>query len=182
VVDAQGNAVALIHSLYSIFGSGIVAGGTGIVLQNRSAYFSLDPRHPNHLEARKRPMHTLIASMAFEGGKLRHVFGCMGADGQPQIHLQGYVGLIDFGRNVQEAVSAPRWLLGRTWGEESTNLKMEERFAPEIVDALRVRGHDIEVLGPFEEVMGHAGAVVRHTDGLLEGAFDPRSDGTAAAV
>ena len=113
VVDDTGNAVSLIHSLYGVFGSGVVADDTGIVLQNRSAYFSLDPEHPNRLEAGKRPGHTLIASFAFKDDKLLHVVGCMGADGQPQIHLQTYVGLIDFGLNIQQAIELPRWLSGR---------------------------------------------------------------------
>src|SRR5690349_10870811 len=112
-VDAEGNAAALIQSLYFTFGSGVVAGDTGIVLQNRSAYFSLDPQHPNRLEPGKRPLHTLIASMALSEGRLRHVLGCMGADGQPQIHLQSYVGLIDFGLDIQQALEMPRWLSGR---------------------------------------------------------------------
>jgi gamma-glutamyltranspeptidase/glutathione hydrolase len=78
-------------------------------------------------------------------------------------------------------VTAPRWLLGRTWGTESTNLKIESRFDPEVIEALRSRGHDVAVVGPFEEFMGHAGAIAHHPDGLLEGASDPRSDGVVAA-
>ena len=87
-VDAQGNAVSLIHSLYGVFGSAVVAGGTGVVLQNRGAYFTLDPAHPNRLEPGKTPLHTLIASIGFRNDRLWSVVGCMGADGQPQIHLQ----------------------------------------------------------------------------------------------
>jgi gamma-glutamyltranspeptidase/glutathione hydrolase len=112
-VDADGNAASLIQSVYGFFGAGVVAGRTGVVLQNRSAYFALDPDHPNRLEAGKKPAHTLIASLAFRDRKLWQVLGCMGADGQPQIHLQAYVGLIDFGLNAQQAVEAPRWLSGR---------------------------------------------------------------------
>src|SRR5205809_692224 len=107
-VDGEGNAAALIQSLYFTFGSGVVAGDTGDVLQNRSAYFSLDPLHPNRLEPGKRPMHTLIASLALKDGRLWQVLGCMGADGQPQIHLQSYVGLVDFGLDVQQALEMPR--------------------------------------------------------------------------
>ncbi len=91
----------------------MVAGSTGVVLQNRGAYFSLDPAHPNRLEPGKRPLHTLIASLAFKDGRLWQVVGCMGADGQPQIHLQVYTALIDFGLDIQQAVEAPRWLAGR---------------------------------------------------------------------
>ena len=83
------------------------------MLQNRSAYFTLDPRHPNRLEPRKRPLHTLIASLAFRDDKLWQVLGCMGADGQPQIHVQTYVATIDFGLDIQQAVEMPRWLSGR---------------------------------------------------------------------
>lgn len=74
----------------------------------------------------------------------------------------------------------PRWLLGRTWGESSTTLKLESRFDPATVAALAAAGHDVEMLAPFTATMGHAGAVVRHADGLIEGATDPRSDGAVA--
>src|SRR5512140_2174783 len=109
-VDAEGNAASLIHSLYGVFGSGVVAGRSGIVLQNRGAYFSLDPTHPNRLEAGKVPLHTLIASLAFRDDRLWAAVGCMGADGQPQIHLQTYVAMIDYGCGIQEALELPRWL------------------------------------------------------------------------
>ncbi len=85
-VDAQGNAASLVQSVYFHYGAGVVAGRTGVVLQNRGAYFSLDPAHPNRLEPGKRPLHTLIASLAVRDGRLWQVLGCMGADGQPQIH------------------------------------------------------------------------------------------------
>jgi gamma-glutamyltranspeptidase/glutathione hydrolase len=78
------------------------------------------------------------------------------------------------------AITAPRWLLGRTWGEDSTSLKLESRFAPELIESLRAAGHPVEMLSDFTATMGHAGAIVRHPDGLLEGANDPRSDGAAA--
>src|SRR5678815_6104821 len=83
-------AASLIHSLYGSFGAAVVAGRTGVVLQNRSAYFSLDPSSPNRLEPGKTPLHTLICSLSFENERLRGALGCMGADGQPQIHLQAY--------------------------------------------------------------------------------------------
>src|SRR5262245_45101098 len=128
-VDAEGNAASLIHSIYGNYGAGVVAGRTGVVLQNRSAYFSLDPAHPNRLEPGKRPLHTLIASLAFKGDRLWQVLGCMGADGQPQIHLQAYTAMIDFGLDVQEALEAPRWLSGRfALGEPRDLLNMEGRF------------------------------------------------------
>lgn len=181
VVDAQGNAVSLIQSLYFLFGSGVVAGNSGIMLQNRSAYFSLDPGHPNRLEAGKRPMHTLIASMAFEDGELRHVFGCMGADGQPQIHLQGYVSLVDLGRNVQEAVEAPRWLSGRfALGEPRDLLNIEGRFPDATLRELHRRGHQINRWPDWMEKAGHAhGISIDPASGMRIGGADPRSDGAA---
>ena len=85
-----------------------------------------------------------------------------------------------FGQPLQDAVNAPRWLLGRTWGEESTTLKLEPRFDSGIVAALRGAGHEVETVGAFDERMGHAGALVHHPDGVIEGAPDPRSDGGVA--
>ena len=180
-VDADGNAAALIHSLYSLFGSGVVAGDTGILLQNRAAYFSLDPAHPNRLEPGKRPMHTLIASMAFEGGRLRHVVGCMGADGQPQIHLQTYVRLVDFGWNIQQAVEGPRWLSGRfALGEPRDLLNLEGRFPKTTVSELVRRGHPIQRWPDWMEKAVHAhGISIDPSSGVRIGGADPRSDGAA---
>ena len=122
----------------------MVAEETGIVLQNRGAYFSLDPDHPNRLEPGKRPLHTLIASLAFRDGRLWQVMGCMGADGQPQIHLQVYTAMIDFGLDIQRAVEAPRWLAGRfALGDARDLLNLEGRFADATVAELARRGHAI---------------------------------------
>ncbi len=87
---------------------------------------------------------------------------------------------MQFGQGVQEAITAPRWLLGRTWGDDSSNLKIESRIGEEVIDALRAAGHDIVVVEPFSDLMGHAGALVRRPDGVIEGGSDPRSDGRAA--
>ena len=152
-----GNAVSLIQSLYFGFGSGVVAGRTGVVLQNRGAYFSLDPAHPNRLEPGKRPLHTLIASLAFKDGRLWQVVGCMGADGQPQIHLQVYTALIDFGLDIQQAVEAPRWLAGRfALGDAREVLNLEGRFAPATIAELARRGHEINRWEAWNELAGHA--------------------------
>ena len=83
--------------------------------------------------------------------------------------------------DLQHAVTAPRWLLGRAWGEERNCLSLETRVDDKVVQALRTAGHDIELVGDFSQLMGHAGALVRHDDGLIEGAADPRSDGCVAA-
>jgi gamma-glutamyltranspeptidase len=181
VVDAEGNAVSLIQSLYFGFGSGVVAGKTGVVLQNRGAYFSLDPAHPNRLEPGKRPLHTLIASLAFKAGRPWQVFGCMGADGQPQIHLQAYTALIDFGLDIQRAVEAPRWLAGRFGiGEPRDLLNLESRFPESTIAELARRGHAVNRWEAWNELAGHAhGITIDPDSGVFAGGADPRSDGAA---
>ncbi len=180
-VDAQGNAASLIFSLYGVFGSGVTCAETGVVLQNRGAYFSLDPAHPNKLEPGKVPLHTLIASMAFKDEKLWAVLGCMGADGQPQIHLQAYVAMIDYSRDIQEAVAGPRWLSGRfALGEARDTLHIEARFPKETIDELARRGHPLDRWGDWNELAGHAhGITIDPQSGMRAGGFDPRSDGAA---
>ena len=180
-VDARGQAVALIQSLYGAFGSAVVAGRTGVLLQNRSAYFSLDPAHPNRLEPGKTPLHTLIASIGLRDERLWSVLGCMGADGQPQIHLQAYVNLLDFGCDIQQALEAPRWLSGRfALGEARDTLHIEGRFAPATLDELARRGHTLDRWGPWNELAGHAhGIVIDPGSDLRLGGSDPRSDGAA---
>jgi len=172
---------ALIQSLYFTFGSGVVAGDTGIVLQNRSAYFSLDPQHPNRLEPGKRPMHTLIASIALKAGRLWQVLGCMGADGQPQVHLQSYVRLIDFGFDIQQTLEMPRWLSGRfNIGDPRDLLNIEGRFPGATVKELERRGHAANRWPDFCELAGHAhGITIDPVSGMRAGGADPRSDGAA---
>jgi gamma-glutamyltranspeptidase len=181
VVDAEGNAVSLIHSLYGVFGSAVVAGSTGVVLQNRGAYFSLDPDHPNRLEPGKVPLHTLIASLGFRNDKLWSVLGCMGADGQPQIQLQTTIAMLDFGRDIQEALETPRWLSGRfALGEARDTLHVEGRFPPATLAELARRGHVLNRWGDWNELAGHAhGITIDPQNGMLSGGADPRSDGAA---
>ncbi len=180
-VDKEGNAASLIHSLYGGFGAAVVGGRTGVVLQNRSAYFSLDPNNPNHVEPGKTPLHTLIASLAFRDDKLWAAVGCMGADGQPQIHLQTYLAMIDHGRDIQEALETPRFLSGRfAIGEDRDTLHMEGRFPPETIAEMKRRGHLVNQWGDWNELAGHAhGIVVDPKSGLRIGGSDPRSDGAA---
>jgi gamma-glutamyltranspeptidase/glutathione hydrolase len=181
VVDGDGNAVSLIQSLYGLFGSGVVAGKTGIVLQNRGAYFNLDPTHPNVLQPGKIPLHTLIASIGKRDGGLWSVFGCMGADGQPQIHLQATTAMIDHGLAIQQAVEMPRFLSGRfALGESRDTLHIEARFPGATIDELERRGHFVDRWGDWNELAGHAhGIVVDPKTGELAGGTDPRSDGAA---
>jgi gamma-glutamyltranspeptidase/glutathione hydrolase len=181
VIDANGCAVSFIQSIYHEFGSGVVLPQTGINWQNRGCSFSLDPGSVNALRPGKKPFHTLNPALARLHDRRTMVYGTMGGDGQPQTQAAVFTRCAIFGQTPQEAITAPRWLLGRTWGSSSDSLKLENRFPGEIVDGLRALGHDVELLGPFEETMGHAGAIVRHADGMLEGGADPRSDGTVAS-
>jgi gamma-glutamyltranspeptidase len=180
-VDHDGNAVSLIQSLYGAFGSCLVAGRTGVVLQNRGAYFSLDPDHPNRLEPGKIPLHTLIASMAMRDDKLWSVLGCMGADGQPQIQLQLFSAMIDFGLDVQEAIERPRFLSGRFGlGEARDTLHIESRVPAETLSELERRGHIVNRWSDWDEMAGHAhGIIIDPQSGILSGGSDPRSDGAA---
>ena len=180
-VDAEGNAASLIFSLYGIFGACVTSAETGVTLQNRGAYFSLDPKHPNRLEPGKVPLHTLIASLAFRDERLWAVLGCMGADGQPQIHLQTYIAMIDYGQDIQQALAAPRWLSGRFGlGEARDTLHIEARFPRETIAELERRGHPVDRWGDWNELAGHAhGITIDPESGLLAGGFDPRSDGAA---
>jgi gamma-glutamyltranspeptidase/glutathione hydrolase len=182
-IDRAGRAVSYIQSIYWEFGSGVVLRDTGITWQNRGISFTLDPTALNALEPGRKPFHTLNPALArFDDGRVM-LYGTMGGEGQPQTQAAVFTRYARFGQPLQQAVSAPRWLLGRTWGDASTSLKLENRFAPALVEALRAAGHQVELLAePFSDIMGHAGALVRHADGLIEGAADPRSDGAVAAL
>jgi gamma-glutamyltranspeptidase/glutathione hydrolase len=176
--DAAGNAVAVIQSLYHEFGAGVVAGDTGVLLQNRGAFFSLDEAHPNRLAPRKRTAHTLIPSMYLVDGRPRLVYGTMGGDGQPQTQAALVTRAIDRGLGPQAAAEAPRWLFGRTWGQVSRSLRLEGRFAPDVAGELRRRGHEVDVVEDWSDLMGHA-QIVRLDAGGLVGGSDPRADGAA---
>jgi len=179
-IDGAGRAVSFIQSIYHEFGSGIVLPQTGINWQNRGASFSLDPKALQALEPGRKPFHTLNPALArFKDGAVMP-YGTMGGDGQPQTQCAVFTRIGVYGQGVQAAIAAPRWLLGRTWGQVSDTLKLESRFDPALVAELGRRGHDTEVLRDYDETMGHAGAIKRSADGVLEGGFDPRSDGAAA--
>lgn len=182
-IDHEGCAVSFIQSIFFEFGSGVVAGDTGILWQNRGASFSLDPAALNVLEPGRKPFHTLNPALAlFKDGRVMP-YGCMGGEGQPQTQAALFTRYASFGQDLQQAITAPRWLLGRTWGSSSTTLKLESRLDPGVVAALRASGHKVEMLDEaFSNTMGHAGALVRHPNGLIEGAADPRSDGAACGV
>ena len=153
---------------------------TGVLMQNRGASFSLDPNALNALAPGRLPFHTLNPALAaLKDGRVI-AYGTMGGDGQPQTQAAVFTRHVLFGQPLDEAIDAPRWLLGRTWGSTHTNLRMESRFDGNLIDRLMSAGHDVEVLDePYSDTMGHAGAVVLHPDGTLEGAHDPRADGGA---
>ncbi|MBB4825080.1 gamma-glutamyltranspeptidase/glutathione hydrolase [Sporosarcina luteola] len=180
-VDKEGNAVGVIQSLYWEWGSGLVAGNTGLILQNRGTYFSLDPESRNCLQPKKRPAHTLTCSMVFddETGKPELVVGAMGGDGEPQTQASIIMRILDQGYSVQEAIDAPRWLLGRTWGEQIMGLRIEGRYGEKVAEQLRDMGHvNVDVIENFSDLMGHAQAI-RILPDRLEAGADPRADGLA---
>ena len=177
--DRQGNVVSLIQSNYMGFGSGVVVDDTGIVLQNRGAYFSLDPLAANALAPAKRTLHTLIPSMALRHGRPAMVFGAMGGDGQPQTHLQVYTAVAHFGLNMQQAIEMPRWLHGAA--AEGEKLLVEGRYPAETIAALRQLGHVVEVGDDWLAAMGYAqGIIFDQGRGVMQGGSDPRAEGIAA--
>ncbi len=181
VADGAGRLVGMIQSLYHEFGSGVVLEETGITWQNRGCSFALDPAALNGLKPGRKPFHTLNSALAILRDGRTLACGAMGGDGQPQTQAAVFTRIAVFGMDPQQAVAAPRWLLGRTWGQASDSLKLESRFSTGVVSELARRGHVMEVLGEHDDAMGHAGAIVRHPNGVLEGGADPRSDGAVAA-
>lgn len=181
VIDDAGRSVSMIQSLYHEFGSGVVLEETGINWQNRGCSFSLDERALNFLRPGRKPFHTLNPALAvFRDGRSM-VYGTMGGDGQPQTQAAVFTRIAVFGMDPQAGVAAPRWLLGRTWGQTSDTLKLESRFPAAVPATLGAYGHEIEIVADYDAMMGHAGAIVRHPNGVLEGGADPRSDGAVAA-
>jgi gamma-glutamyltranspeptidase/glutathione hydrolase len=178
-VDGAGNACSLIQSIYYAFGSCFTAGDTGILLHNRAHYFATAEGHPNRLEPGKRPLHTLMASIALRDGAPWLVFGAMGADGQPQANVQ-VLGRALAGATPAEAVAAPRVRHGRFALEDDAEvLQAEEDLGADTIAALRARGHRVVVTPPRDEGMGHAHAIRIGPDGRLAAGSDPRSDGAA---
>jgi len=179
-VDGDGMLVSYIQSVYWEFGSGVVLEDTGINWQNRGASFSLDPASHLALAPRRKPFHTLNPALAHLPDGREMVYGNMGGDGQPQSQATVWSRYAMFGQDLQQAISAPRWLLGRTWGDMSVSLKLENRFEPSLIAELQDAGHEIDVVEAYSDLVGHAGALVRHPNGVISGATDPRSDGAVA--
>jgi len=170
VVDGEGNAVSMINSLYEAFGSGTVVEGTGIMLHNRGKDFSLDSSHVNCIEPHKRPYHTLSPCIVLKGEHPSMVLGTPGADGQTQTLLQVIANIIDFGADVQEAVESPRWR-----SNPENHLLVESRFPATVIEALKGKGHQIELLPDWSAICGGAqGIIIDGEDGVLMAGADPR--------
>ncbi|MXP67601.1 gamma-glutamyltransferase family protein [Pantoea sp. Aalb] len=179
IIDNSNLAVSFIQSLYHEFGSGIVLPNIGITWQNRGATFTLQEGDLLALEPRKQPFHTLNAAGARLKDGRTMIYGAMGGDGQPQTQAAIFTRHIIQSLPLQQTISAPRWLLGRHWGQSSDSLKVEDRITLKTIQHLCNCGHKIELLKNFSEIVGHAGAIIRHKNGMLEGAFDVRSNGSA---
>ncbi|MEW6268340.1 MAG: gamma-glutamyltransferase [Thermodesulfobacteriota bacterium] len=177
VADVEGNVVSLINSLYGAFGSGLVAGDTGIALQNRGRGFVLDPAHANCIAPGKRPFHTLIPAMLFDDAGPRVSFGVMGGDVQAQGHLQVVSNLVDHGLNVQEALDAPRFhYLG------GAEVALEDEFPARVAQELVELGHT--VAGPLAALLrggfgGGQAIAIDPATGCYWGGSDRRKDGCA---
>ena len=177
VIDKDGNIASLIQSNYSAFGSGIVVKGMGFALQNRGALFSLDPKSPNALQPRKRPFHTIIPGF-MEHGDIRMGFGIMGGANQPLAHAQFVSNVVDYGMNIQAAMEAPRFTVAGN--QVSCDIVIESRVKPDVLDALRAKGHNLIVRKEYTALMGRGQAVIHNSKtGMNFAASDPRADGVA---
>jgi len=179
VIDGNGNACSLINSLYQGFGTGLVVPETGIVLQNRGALFSTNQEHPNFFEPNKRPYNTIIPCMITKNSNLVSSLGVMGGFQQPQGHLQVISNLIDFGMNPQEALDSERFSVSI----ENDTVFAEDSFNPDIIAALKLKGHSVSVNSGFDRgLFGGGQIIVRDNEkGILFGGSDPRKDGMSVS-
>ena len=177
VVDKDGNIASLIQSNYSGFGSGITVNGTGFVLQNRGALFTLEAAHPNVLAPRKRPFHTIIPAF-MERGDVHMGFGIMGGANQPLAHAQFVSNFVDYDMNIQGALEAPRFTVAGN--SVSCDIVIESRVKPDVLQALRDKGHNLQVRKEYTALMGRGQAVIHNSKtGMNYAASDPRADGVA---
>ena len=181
-VDQRGRSASVLQSLYFDWGSGVVAGDTGIVWHNRGSTFSIDARSPNFFEPGKRPFCTLNPGIALKAGKPHAVYGTQGADGQPQTLAVVLTRLLDYGMDPLRALSGPRFLLGRTFSDDRDCLKLERAAGAATFRELARRNHEVTLIAANSPLGGQAGAIVIHDNGSMEGAHDPRSDGMALGL
>ncbi|MBI1775644.1 MAG: gamma-glutamyltransferase [Proteobacteria bacterium] len=186
VVDGEGNAVSAIQSINSAFGSGVTAGDTGILLNNRMAYWHLEEGHANRLQPGKRVRHTMNAPLVVKDGKTWCVFGTPGADNQVQVNFQVLIAMIEHGYDPQQALEMPRWTSMQPGqaanyphtGEDA--LVMEGRFAKETIEALKTKGHPVRVVGDLDGPCS-VEAICVLENGVRMAGSDPRRDGWALA-
>ena len=183
--DSAGNLVCVLQSIQSGFGSGLVAGDTGILLNNRMTYWHLEENHPNCLMPGKRVRHTMNPVIVLKDGKPVLACGTPGADTQVQTNLQLVTHVLDFGMTPQEAVSAPRWRSLQNPMEStiphtcSNNLQLENRFSTDTKEELAAKGHEIQNVGDWGGP-GSAQMITVHPESAaLIGGSDPRTDGYA---
>lgn len=175
--DQYGTMVSFIQSVYWEFGSGAVLPSSGIVWNNRGKGFAVAAEHPNVLAAGKKPFHTLNPAYAELHDGRRMVYGTMGGEGQPQTQACIFTRHIYQQKTLADALAEPRWLLGRTWGDDTHQLRLEQQLYQSLATPLAARGHELTAVADNNELMGHAGAIVLDTQGKACAASDPRSDG-----
>ncbi len=180
--DREGRSVAMLQSIYYDWGSGVVVGDTGILWQNRGAAFSVDPMSPNCLQPGKRPFYTLNPGIALKDGRPHLLYGTQGADGQPQTLALLLSLLLDHDFGPLEALSHPRFLLGRTFSDSRDSLKIEESAGKAVVADLASLGHEVAIIDALSQLAGQAGIIRIGADGMIDGAHDPRSDGGAIGI
>jgi gamma-glutamyltranspeptidase/glutathione hydrolase len=180
--DREGRSVSVLQTVYFDWGSGVVAGDTGILWHNRGASFSTNPTHHNVVQAGKRPFHTLNPGMYLKDGRPHLLFGTQGADGQPQTLAAILTRLIDYGMDPLTALARPRFLLGKTFSDTRDALKLEEDAGADVFAALAARGHEVSAIAAQSPLAGHPGVIRIEADGSASGAHDPRSDGRALGV
>jgi gamma-glutamyltranspeptidase/glutathione hydrolase len=179
VADRHGNVASVIQSLFNPFGSGIVVPGCGVVLQNRGRHFQLDPAHPSALAPRKRPFHTLVASIVTRDERPTAALATMGGNGQAMFHVQILTNLLDYGFDPQEAIERPRFLIGAFLpGDAADTIHLESRLPRAVFAGLTRKGHPVKAAPAFFGRTGHAHAIT-FRDGVMLGGADPRGDGLA---
>ena len=173
--------MGLVQSLYFDFGACVADPETGVMLQNRGSFFSLDPRHPNFLKPGKQSASTLMSGMLCKDGQPYLVYGSQGGEVQPQAQTALVTRIVEFGLDVQSALDAPRLLYGRSWGDASNQLLLEGNAPDAVFDGLRRRGHPVERVGWPHSRMGTAQAIRMRGpwSPFFEGGADVRGEGVA---
>ncbi len=175
--DQYGTMVSFIQSIYWEFGSGVVLPSSGITWNIRAKSFTLDAHHHNVLAPGKKPFHTLNPAYVELNDGRRMVYGTMGGEGQPQTQACLFSRYLYQNMSLTDAVAKPRWLLGRTWGDNTNNLRLENQLYQKVGATLQALGHDVSCVADNNELMGHAGAIMLEPSGTVVATSDPRSDG-----